>query len=99
MARVDLGVPEEEIGHLTLREYEALVTRRKQIDNRLRFNAGLIAAAVQNCAPFGDPNRTPANALDFVPDWQVKPRTLDDMTPMQQKEYLLNMFCKTKFRG
>lgn len=88
------------MGRLNLLEYDALIQRRQSADNRLRLNAGIIAAAVFNCAPFGDPDRKPVSPFDFVPDWKEiadaerDTEDLSQMTPMQQRDYLMNMFCK-----
>ena len=56
MARYDLQLPEDEVGELTLAEFDALVQRKRAEDNRLRLNAGVVAATIQNCTP-GDPQQ------------------------------------------
>lgn len=98
MARFDLGLTDDEIGRLNLKEYDALCKRAKTADNKARLNAGLIAAAVQNSA-MGDPDRKAINPLEYVPDWKYlidKDGDLTKMTPEQQRDYLLNTFTKSK---
>lgn len=78
-----------------MREFDALLRRKRLEHNHARLNAGIIAAMIYNCA-WGDPNRELKSPLDFVPDWQHKPVDLRDLTPMQQKIYLMNIFMKRK---
>lgn len=98
MARYDLGLPEDDIGTLTLREFDALLQRARARDNRERLNAGIVAACVLNSA-MGDPNRKPAHPLDWVPDWKPKTPDLTQMSPEEQKWYLMNMFTKRTMRS
>ncbi len=93
-----MGLSEEEIGQLTLLEFDTLLKRKKAADNRVRFNAGIVAAAVLNTAAFGDPNRKPASPIDFVPDWKPKEKDLTEMSPQEQKYYIMNQFFKRSFR-
>jgi len=99
MARYDLRIPEDEVGELTLAEFDALVQRKKAEDNRIRLNAGVVAATIQNCTP-GDPNREPASPLDFVPDWAKDHKVdLRSMTPEQQRDHIQAMFDREKSRA
>lgn len=95
-----MGVSENEVGSLNLLEYDALVKRKQAADNRERLNAGIIAAAVCNTAAFGDPDRKPVSALDFVPEWkdlaEASATDLRNMSPNQQRAFLSNMFSKKK---
>lgn len=50
-----------------MKEYEALVDRKKAADMRLRLNAGYIWSAILNAAPFADPNRRAVQPSDIVP--------------------------------
>ena len=93
-----MGLPEEEIGQLTLLEFDTLLKRKKAADNRVRLNAGIVAAAVLNTAAFGDPNRKPAHPTDFVPDWKKKEKDLTQMSPEEQKFYIMNQFFKRSFK-
>jgi len=99
MARFDLRLSEVEVGELTLAEFDALVQRKRAEDNRVRLNAGVVAATIQNCTP-GDPNREPASPLDFVPDW-AKDHKLDlrRLTPEQQRDHIQAMFDSEKSRA
>ncbi len=94
-----MGIPEDEVGQLNLLEYDALMRRKQANDNRERLNAGIIAAAINNCAPFGDPDREAVSPLDYVPDWKhiaeaQRAGDITKMTPEQQQEYLFSMFGK-----
>lgn len=80
--------------------FHALVQRRKESDNKERLNAGIIATAVYNTAPFGDPDREPVNPLQFVPDWSPEGERSPDLTtltPEQQKMYFFNIFSKRRW--
>ncbi len=90
---------EEEVGELTLSEFDALLQRKRLERNYQRLDAGVVAATIQNCTP-GDPNRELASPLDFVPDW-AKDRKMDltKMTPEQQKAFIQSMFDKEKSRA
>ena len=78
-----------------MKEFEALLKRKREEDNKARFNTAIVAAAVYNTAPFGDPNRKRVNPLDFVPDWkETDPNDLSHMTAMEQKAYLHSLFFK-----
>ena len=79
-----------------MREYDVLLRRARNKQNHETLNAGVVAAMIYNCAPFGDPNREPKSPLDFVPDWKPKPIDMRELTPMQQKIYLMNIFMKRK---
>ena len=85
-----------------MKEFEALCNRRRENDNKDRLNAGIVAAAVYNTAPFGDENREPVSPLDFVPEWKKKNTSaapdLTEMTAEEQKMYFFNIFSKRKFR-
>lgn len=97
MARFDLRVPTNQIGLLNLKQYAALIARKKESDNRERFNAAMVLCAVLNSAP-GDPNRKPATPLDFIPDWQREAEEnafdLRKLSPEEQKNYIFSMFGK-----
>jgi hypothetical protein len=102
IAKIDLALPEDEIGELTIREYEALLARKREQYNREQYYAGLVAASVYNAAPFGDSDRKAMSPLDFVPEWKQKADSNNNdlryMTPEEQKTYLLNMFGKGVIR-
>lgn len=69
-----------------------------EADNRAQFNAGIVAAAVYNCAPFGDEKRQAVNPVEFVPAWNSRKNKSNDMTdwaPEEQREYLLKVFDST----
>jgi hypothetical protein len=55
------------------------------------FAAGTIAAAILNTAPFGDPNRTAANPLDFVPGHEPKEEKVEQ--PESDGERLTQMLA------
>lgn len=80
------------MGRLNLKEFDALVKRKEAANNRARYNAGLITAAVLNTAWAGDPNRTPANPLDFVPGLKPEVVTLDQLTAEQQRDHFMAVF-------
>lgn len=100
-------MPEVEIGSLTLRQFEALIDRKTADDNRLRLNAGIVAAALYNTAP-GDPNRKPVSPLQFVPGMAVQAEQADAkasgapdmrlMDAVQQRDYLLRVLNKRSVR-
>jgi len=94
LARYDLRLPEDEIGQLTMREFDALMKRKRDAMNHARLNVGIVAATILNSAPFADPNRKPCDPRDFVPDWRAPEADLTCMTPEEQKMYLMNMFMK-----
>ena len=99
MARYDLGLTDDEVGGLTVLQYEALLSRKQENDNRLRLNAGFVAAAIYNAAPFGDGERKAVSPLDFVPEWQGRAQAekvidLREMTPEEQRDYLFSIFGK-----
>jgi hypothetical protein len=82
--------------------------KRSQLKhNRERLNAGIIAATIVNCAPFGDADRKAVSPLDYVPDWQNKGGSsaapassgfdMCELTPEQQRRYLLSVFCKKTY--
>lgn len=96
ICRVDLGLLEEEIGALTLREFDVLLKRQRVRQNHERLNAGIVAAMIWNCAPFASEGREPKSPLDFVPDWKPKELDMRELTPYQQKIYLMNTFMKRK---
>lgn len=94
MARHDLRLPDDEIGRLTLAQYEALVARKRVQDNKDRLNAGIVAAAVINA--FRAEGQKPISPLEFVPDWKDLAANsapdLTTMSPEEQKNYLMSMF-------
>lgn len=96
VARFDLGLPDKEIGKLNLMEYDALVERKRASDNRERFNAGIIAAAIINSV--GGVDGKAVSPVEFVPDYKqiAKAQEIDltTMTPIEQRDYLLNTFGK-----
>lgn len=85
-----------------MKEFDALCKRKRENDNKDRLNAGIVAAAIYNSAPFGDEGREPVSPLDFVPEWKKRNNSvapdLTEMTPEQQKNYFFNIFSKRKFR-
>jgi hypothetical protein len=100
IARYDFGLQEEEVGKLNLREYDALSKRKQAERNDARLNAGIIAAAILNSAAFGDPDRKPVTALDFVPDLKAKvegsaPRVdMRNWSPEDQRQHFMSIFGK-----
>jgi hypothetical protein len=94
MARYDFRLPDSEIGRLNLKEFDALLKRKKAADNMARLNAGVVAAAIYNTAPYGDPKRKVVSPLDFVPDWKPKERDLTELSPEEQKAFWMNTFFK-----
>lgn len=62
--------------------------------------AGIVAAAIYNVAP-GDGSREPMSPLEFVPELKKKledAQDLRNMTPEQQRDYMLNIFGKRVFK-
>lgn len=102
MGRIDLGLSDRDIGSLTCLEYDALINRKRENDNRLRLNAGLIAAAIYNAAPFGDEDRKAVSPLEFVPELKERlaptPVDMTEMTPEEQRDYLFAVFGKRVIR-
>jgi hypothetical protein len=82
-----------------LREFDALLARRKYTENHARLNAGIIAAAVYNTAPYGDPDRKAVNPLDFVSEWKkdVGEFDLSKLSPEKQAEYVRKQMSKKIF--
>jgi hypothetical protein len=78
-------------------EFDALLKRARIRQNYALLNAGTVAAMIWNCAP-GDPDREPKSPLDFVPDWKPKPVDLTELTPEQQRNYLISLFQKRTMR-
>lgn len=87
-----MGLPDDEIGQLTIAQYDSLAARRRVADNKARLNAGIVAAACMN--PWRAEGAPPISPLDFVPDWKQEKKEIDlrTMTPEEQKNYLMNMF-------
>jgi hypothetical protein len=79
-----------------------LLARKKAAENHARLNAGIIAAAVYNAAPFGGENRKAVSPLDFVPEWKQvadsHEHDLTKMSPERQRDYLMNIFGKRVMR-
>jgi hypothetical protein len=94
MARYDLRLSDREIGRLSLKEFDALIKRHKAAQNYARLNAGIVAAAIYNSAPFGEANRRAISPLDFVPDWKNDEDDLRAMSPDSQKKFFHNLFFK-----
>lgn len=93
----DCGLDVDMVGRCNPKEIDALLKRKKQADNRVQFNFGIVAASVYNAAPFGDSKREAVSPLEFVPDWNKKKKKETDMTkmtPEQQKDYLFSVFGK-----
>jgi hypothetical protein len=92
-------LPDDEIGTLNIREYEALIKRKEAADNRMRLNFGIVASIVANSAPFGDPNRTPLQPDDFLPE-SARAAAIDltKMEPVEQLNYFMNLFSKRTMR-
>ena len=87
------------MGTLNLLEYDELCKRKRAEDNKARFNAGIVAAAILNSAPFGNPDRQPASPLDFVPDWKAKAEEaaafdLRNLSPEDQRQHFMSIFGK-----
>lgn len=61
-----------EFGRLTPKQFGAFIHRLEMKDEKRYIAAGIIAATVSNTAPFADPNRQPADPLDFVPGLSQK---------------------------
>jgi len=92
VSKYDLGLSEDEIGQLTLMEYDALVRRKAMADDRLRLNAGYIYAAIYNTSP-GDPNREAKQPTDIVPSMCEKEEfDLRTLTAEQQKNHIFSVF-------
>ena len=86
-----MGIPTDEIGTLTLGQYDALCKRKRFNDNLALYNAGVVAAAAINVWQ-EDPSKR-VHPTDFVPDWRrVREEDLTKMTPEAQRVYLMNMF-------
>jgi len=82
---------EEEVGRLTLAEYEALLQRKIAADDRAQLNAGIVASAVINSQ--GGINGKPSQPVDFVPHLLPPPVTdLAELTPEEQKEFFFKLF-------
>lgn len=96
-------MPEDEIGRLTLRQFDALLERKTINDRRERLNTGIITAAIINSN--GGHNGKAVSPLEFVPglgkqeagDVAGAP-DLTTMTPNEQQNYLLAMFGKREIR-
>jgi hypothetical protein len=64
-------------------QFDALLERRIEEQNRAQFNAGLVAAAIVNAAPFREKGSEPVDPIDFVPDYArrrreaTKPQTVE----------------------
>jgi hypothetical protein len=101
VALFDLRVAEEEVGRLNLLEYSELLKRKQVEDDKARLNAGFVYAAVLNSA-WGNPNRVAAQPTDIVASMQkAKEFDLRELTPEQQKAYLMSMFYggnKTQYK-
>lgn len=79
-------------------EFDALLKRKEIAEQKARLNAGYIWAATLNAAPFGDPNRRPAQPTDIVPGMRSSDADEADLTQMtaeEQKRYLMNVFYGT----
>lgn len=89
-----MRLPDKDIGRLTLEQFDSLLKRKRMEENLTRLNAGIVAAAVLNA--FRAEGSEYVNPLSFVPDWkdQIKngPPDLRELTPEEQKNYLMNMF-------
>jgi hypothetical protein len=95
VARYDLGLPEDEVGRLTLAEYDALIKRKEAEDNRAQLNAGIVAAAVYNTMAGGIDGKA-VMPHDFVPALKQAESVWDmrELTPEEQKAYIFRMFGK-----
>lgn len=89
-----MRLSDRDIGRLTLEQFDALLKRRRMDENITRLNAGIVAAAVLNA--FRAEGTDYINPLSFVPDWKDKvkngPQDLRDLTPEEQKNYMMAMF-------
>lgn len=57
---------------LSIQQFEALLDRKFENNNRLQYNAGIIAAEIWNTAAGGDPKRRPKGPVEFVPEWDKR---------------------------
>ncbi len=98
ICRYDLHLSEWDTGGLNLKEYDALLRRKQMEMNHERLNAGIIAAAVYNAAPFQGEERKTVSPLEFVPQWKQESESqehdLTKMSPEEQRDYLFNLFGK-----
>ena len=78
------------MGGLTLKEYDLLLKRKIQQDNRILYNAGVVAAAVINMAR--DPEKSePISPVDFVPDWAKLKQKPEDVPGETQLAAVLSV--------
>jgi hypothetical protein len=68
-AVIDFELTEHQFGELTYAAFDALQERHKRKFREQRFAAGIVAAAVANCAMGRAAKSRVFTALDFVPDW------------------------------
>lgn len=70
-----------------MKEYEALVERKRADDKRQRLNVGFVWAAILNTAAFADSNRRAAQPEDIVPGLTKEKRSSGyDLTKMSGEE-------------
>lgn len=55
-----------------MEQFQALLDRKQEEHRRNMICAGVVAATVANCAPFGDPKRKALGPMDFVPNYERK---------------------------
>ena len=65
MGRFDLGLSEEELWNLTLPEFNALVERKREQDERADLRAGIVAAVIANV--FRGKGTRAYQPYDFMP--------------------------------
>jgi hypothetical protein len=103
ISRFDLGLSDKDAGELTISMFEALLDRKMASNNREKLNAGIVAASIYNANPFRGEDAKVASPLDFVPELRDKQEQyqgpdLTQMTPEEQKNYLLLELGKKTYR-
>lgn len=84
-----------------MREYEALVERKRAADKRERLNFGFVWAAILNTAAFADPNRRAAQPEDIVPGLAKEHEVRGDLSkksPEEQADFFKKLFPKAVVR-
>ena len=69
-------------------QFDALLERRVEEQNRAQFNAGLVAAAIFNGSGFREKGSAPVDPIDFVPDY-VKRRLASRPQTVEQQIAIL----------
>ena len=92
IARIDLGLSDEEFGDLSYGLFDALMERWWQRERREYMRAGVVASVVANCLGRreGDPAITP---MDFVPG-EKREVDLDKLPPEEAARRMISMMGK-----